>query len=61
MIATLSFFFFFFAALELQPEDWVTLDYYGEVLGKLGRNESAVNVFNKAVCVENGSLLTEKL
>ena len=42
-------------ALELQPEDWVTLQYYGEVLGKLGRTESAIEVFKRAVDAEDAN------
>ena len=35
-------------ALELQPDDWLTLYYYGEVLGKQGRLEEASEQFKKA-------------
>ena len=40
------------AALELQPEDWLTLYYYGEVQGKQGRMESATENFRKAAHFE---------
>ena len=36
-------------ALQLQPDDWVTLEYYGQVLGKMDRKESAYNAFVKSV------------
>lgn len=37
------------AGLELQPEDWLTMDSHGEVLGKLGRKASAVESFKLSV------------
>ena len=35
--------------LELQPEDWLTLDQYGEVLGRQGKRECAAEAFQQAV------------
>ena len=39
----------FYTALELEPEDWLAMSYYGEVLGRLGRSDSAVDAFKKSV------------
>ena len=37
-----------FIALELHPEDWLTLYYYGEMQSILGDKEAARETFHKA-------------
>ena len=40
------------AALELQPDDWLTMYYYGEVLGKQRRVVEAKDMFKMAAKTE---------
>ena len=39
-------------ALELQPDDWLTMYYYGQVLGRLKRMEESRDMFRLAAETE---------
>lgn len=39
-------------ALDLQPDDWLTLYYYGEMQGMLGQREAARQTFLDAARIE---------
>ena len=41
-----------YAALELQPTDWLTMYYYGEVLGRQRRAEETKDMFRQAAKTE---------
>ena len=40
------------AALELQPDDWLTIYYCGEVLGRQGKMEDSRDMFKLAAQTE---------
>ena len=40
------------AALELQPDDWLTMYYCGEVLGRQGKMEDSRDMFKLAAQTE---------
>ena len=42
----------FYAALELQPSDWLTMYYYGEVLGRQRRVEETKDMLRLAAKTE---------
>ena len=44
--------FLFPAALELQPDDWLTMYYCGEVLGRQGKMEDSRDMFKLAAQTE---------
>ena len=43
---------FVHVALELDPDDWLTLYYYGEMQGVLGDREAARKTFHEAAALE---------